>query len=108
MARDTRILTNDPETGIVEYFHYDDVDDTFTIERTQSLELDTFNPELYNRASDVKASRWKGDFHHVASIPMSIYAEWVQTGMIHDQAAIKRWLDDPDNRVFRTKPGRLG
>jgi hypothetical protein len=50
---------------------------------------------------------WKGDMHHVATIPMSIYAELVQKGITRDPARMKQWLNDRDNRVFRIKDGTV-
>ena len=49
-------------------------------------------------------ARW-GDGKRVASIPMAIYWELKRTGVADDQAALRRWLNDPDNRHFRTRPG---
>lgn len=56
---------------------------------------------------------WKGREHLVASIPMPIYQAlrmtWKALGLStkEQQAALKRWLADPDNSKFRTKTGRL-
>lgn len=104
---DSRILGHDPLTGITEIFHYDDTTDEFHIENRQELILDEMNADEYNDVSTKSTTQWKGDMHRVASIPMVIYADMVKTGMIHDQKAMRKWLADPDNRVFRTKPGSL-
>jgi len=48
-----------------------------------------------------------GDQVKVASVPEVIYAEWIATGKDRDAAFIKRWLNDPENRFFRTRPGRV-
>lgn len=56
---------------------------------------------------------WKGREHLVASIPMPIWQAlrmtWKALGLstADQQAALKRWLNDPDNAKFRTKRGRL-
>jgi hypothetical protein len=105
---DSRLLGFDPETGIKETFHYDDTTGKFHIENEQVLDdLGELNTTVYNDVSTKSSTQWKGDMHHVASIPMVVYSEMVKTGMIHDQAALKKWLDDPDNRVFRVKPGSI-
>jgi hypothetical protein len=44
----------------------------------------------------------------VASIPMGVYMELDAKGIARDEKAFARWLDDPDQRAFRTRPGRLG
>lgn len=45
----------------------------------------------------------KDDFGvKVASIPMGVFSQMMKEGKTNDQAYLKRWLNDPDNRVFRT------
>ena len=68
-----------------------------------------------NAAEDNKATfkqfderaDWKGDMHKVASIPMSIFYDLKRKGILDDPVAMKKWLNDPDNRVFRTRPGQV-
>jgi hypothetical protein len=45
--------------------------------------------------------------HKVASIPMNVYFDLKEKGILDDPAALKRWLNDSDNRFFRTKAGRV-
>ena len=104
---DSRILGHDPMTGVPALFHSAAKADPFPIENRQELILDDLNVAEYNDVSTKSTTQWKGNMHRVASIPMVIYADMVKTGMIHDQKALKKWLSDPDNRVFRTKPGSL-
>ena len=102
-----RQLDYDSATGITQWFHYDEItgdiglqtqqDVTAVIEGTKGA----FNPV------DERAS-WKGDVHKVASIPMVIYNELAKiSNNFKDQPAIRKWLNNPDNRVFRTRPGRV-
>ena len=56
-------------------------------------------------------SDWKGDYHRIASVPMQLLYDEnvglnkaVQNG---DDKFISRWLNDSDNRAFRTKEGRV-
>lgn len=51
-------------------------------------------------------ARW-GDGQHVAHIPAVVWAQFVKEGKHTDRAFIKSWLNDPDNRAFRTRPGRI-
>ena len=37
------------------------------------------------------------------TLPYEMKAE----GKLDDQAYMKRWLNDPDNRAFRTRPGEV-
>jgi hypothetical protein len=54
---------------------------------------------------------WKGDgMHHVARIPMVVIEKFkVEQGidLLTDQAAMRQFLNDPDNKYFRTKPGQI-
>jgi hypothetical protein len=57
--------------------------------------------------NDVDERARYGEMDRVASIPLDIYLELDRKGIAKDPVAFKRWLDDPDNRAFRTRPGRL-
>src|SRR4029077_14846388 len=65
------------------------------------------------RVRNAQPDGWKGREHLVASIPMPIWMAlrmtWKVLGLStqEQQAALKRFLMDPDNAKFRTKTGRL-
>jgi len=48
-----------------------------------------------------------GEWSKVASIPMSIYYDLKQQGIVDDPARFKRWLNDGDNKYFRTRGGTV-
>jgi hypothetical protein len=97
----SRLLDYDALTGISEIFHYDETNDTFLIETRQDIEpFVEANKRLYNERQE----RW-GDGQRVARIPNVIYDQFLREGKLQDQAYLRRWLNDPDNRVFRTRPG---
>lgn len=51
---------------------------------------------------------WKGDYHRIASIPLNIFFDQlVEANLQHDDKFISRWLNDSDNRAWRTKEGRV-
>jgi len=57
---------------------------------------------------NVASSGWKGDWHHVASIPKNVVWDKLMDASIQgDEVYISRWLNDSDNAKFRTKVGRL-
>lgn len=100
-----RLFSRDPDTGITRWFHYDAATEECTIHTEQDIEPQLeLNQQMRNNQTSL--DRW-GDGKIVASIPMTIYAEWVATGKIHDQAFVKRWLNDPANRIHRTFAGRV-
>lgn len=55
-------------------------------------------------------ANWKGDWHHVGVIPEYVMEyEWRvnKRKMLTDRDYVKHWLNDPNNRAFRTRPGRI-
>ena len=48
----------------------------------------------------------KDDITHVASIPMVIWRQLQALGITRDENELNKWLDEFDNRVFRTDGGR--
>lgn len=102
---DKKLLSHDPETGISKIFHAED-GDSFVIQTQQSAEaIDSIienNKQAFNDAS----GPW-GNGKVVASIPLSVYWDLKRKGIADDDAAMKRWLNDPDNRLFRTRPGQV-
>jgi len=98
-----RMLSYDPVLGIKRTFHWDDTTDEFLIQTQQdTTDIVEANKAAYNDAPD----RW-GEFTRVASIPISLYFDLKKKGIADDPEAMKRWLNDPDQRFFRTRPGRL-
>lgn len=51
---------------------------------------------------------WRGDWHRVASIPLNVYFDKLAPAVQQsDDGYIRRFLNDSDNRAWRTKEGRL-
>ena len=99
-----RLLSRNPMLGTETYFHYHDENDSMTIETvTDVTDIVEGNKRDFNGSH----GGWRGDMHKVASIPLTKYMELLQAGIVHDKKAFKKWLNDPDNRAFRTKPGRV-
>jgi hypothetical protein len=106
----TRELERIPELGIVRMFHYDPDTDESTIETIQDVESIITASKDEFKEYDERAP-WKGDFHRVASIPLSIFSELQAKGVIENDDPKKKklmaWLNNPDQRAFRTRPGWL-
>jgi len=51
---------------------------------------------------------WAGDWHMIASVPKAIlWDELMPASLQGDDKYLSKWLNDPDNRAFRTKEGRV-
>lgn len=99
-----RLFDVDPLTGSREFFHYDEKNDTYAIETEQNVDaLVESNKRLHNDAPE----HWKGEMHRVASIPMNVYWDLKMRGILDDEKRLRAWLNDPANRYFRTRPGRV-
>lgn len=96
-------MDHDPLTGISHVFYYDDDTDQATImaEQDVSALIDA------NKAEFNQSHGKFGEFAKVASLPLALYRELQQKGILDDAKAFKRWLNDPDNRFFRTRPGNV-
>jgi hypothetical protein len=100
-----KLFDYDPETGTTKWWHYDADKDEATIETEfQVGDLIEANKAQFN-STDERA-RW-GEWSKVASIPMVLFHRLKQQGIIDDPAAMKKWLNAPENRLFRTRPGRV-
>lgn len=105
----SRVLLENPETGITTIHHYDDTTDEITYEDRFDVE------DLFNQNHDEQMLGEVGranPMRKVASIPLPIYYELKRRGIIdeiNDPKGIKlfRWLEDRDHLKFRVWDGRL-
>lgn len=99
-----RVFDTDPLTGITRYWHVKS-DGEFVIETQQQVsDIAEANKRSF-ADTDTKAKY--GDMAKVASIPLNVYYELKRQGIVDDPKAMKKWLNDPDNRVFRTRGGTV-
>jgi hypothetical protein len=51
---------------------------------------------------------WKGDWHKVASIPLNIFHDQLaEASRQDDHRFISNWLNNSDNRAWRSKEGKV-
>lgn len=62
-----------------------------------------------NRAQrNIASPGWKGDWHHVAAVPTNVAWNTIVPASIQgDRRYMRKWLNDGDNRGWRTKEGRV-
>jgi hypothetical protein len=98
------LLDTDPLTGTEHYVDYDETDDVFRFIQHQDVDpLTDWNRKLYNEPK----GRFGETLTRIASLPMPLYMQLKAEGIIDDPVRLKRWLNDPDNRFFRTHPGSM-
>lgn len=101
----SRIVSENAAIGQKQVWHDHD-DGSVTIQTIQSVDgVAEANKQVFNQFDE--RSNWNGEMHRVASIPMSIFYDLKRKGILDDPAAMKKWLNDSENRVFRTRPGQV-
>ena len=101
---DPRIVTQNVDAGTTTYFHWDPSTDGFTLEERQDAEPAI---ELNKLRMNEVGSGWKGELHMVASIPLVVVTDLQRKGIWRDKERLRAWLNERDNRAFRTRPGRV-
>jgi hypothetical protein len=101
----TLFLDSDPMTGRVRYFHTLP-DGRFAIEtRDPSVRaIAEANHEIRKTYDERTPFR---DTDRVASVPMALWIEMRRRGIAQDKKSMRKWLNDPDNRIWRTRPGEV-
>lgn len=104
---DWELIDWDAVTGRTVWRTYDERGRT--VLRTDTPVAATIEENTVARNS--ASAGWKGDYHRIASVPMQLLYDEnlglnkaVQQG---DDAYLKRWLNDSDNRAWRTKEGHV-
>lgn len=100
-----RLFNTDKDQGITRIFHFDDETGLATIQTQQDVTaIIEENKQEYAQVDE--RARW-GEWSRVASIPMSIYFQLKADGKLDDQEYMKKFLNDPDNKYFRTRSGKI-
>jgi hypothetical protein len=106
-----KLLGHDPETGVTEYFHYDETSDTSYVETVQDVSgiLDA-NKNLQNN-DDYTRHGMKEEMWHYASIPIIVQMQWLKEyGMENwpmlpqNKKLLFRLLNSPDYQYLRCTP----
>lgn len=90
--------------------HYDATEDKLHIERVQDVQpILEANKRAYNDAGAFKSEV----FNKKAEIPLVVLLQWLQTRGISyqefmgDDAILRRFLNDTDNKFCLTRPGKV-
>jgi hypothetical protein len=88
-------------------------DEKVVIETAQDVsEIVEDNRRAFNSYDE--RARWSDNLfgNKIASIPLTVIDQLNKDGIMRgfhviDQTRFKHWLNNPDNRAFRTRPGRV-
>ena len=100
-----RLISKNPDTGVEQWYVSDPMEGKFRLETVQTVTPYVEAAKRSFNNTDERA-RW-GDWQKVATIPLSVLSDLKRRGIADEPAKMKRWLNDPDNRYFRTRPGRV-
>ena len=99
----SRLLDFDPVTRVKRMFHPSTDGESFIEEGTQDV---TERLEINKALHGMPRDGW-GEGQRVASIPVVVWEGLLRDGTANDTKKLKAWLNDPDNRAFRTRTGRV-
>jgi hypothetical protein len=102
------VVSADPLTRTVQRLH--DLGDSLYLETVQDVtDIVELNKAKYSMFRHKAVQKWKGEWHEVASFPLSIYFDLLKHGLFDRgrEAEMKAWVNDPENIHFRTRPGRI-
>ena len=89
--------------GVETAVHTEDGDGKFHVTKNQDVQP-TLDYTKYLREQPVDR---KAEDRHIAEIPPVLAAKLIRDGILGDSKAILKWLDKPENKVFKTVEGRL-
>lgn len=110
-----KLFDHNPDFGVTRWAYLDPEKDEIHIETVQDA---TAIIEANKRAmadSGGRNARYNDGMHHVATLPISVLEDLMAKGILKvgkngDGEGNKRWkawLNDPDNRFFRTREGKV-
>jgi hypothetical protein len=102
-------LDNDAQSLIYNFIHHDKANNTQIVGTQQNVQP-ILDAAKQRRSHFDERARWQGDWHHVAHIPLVDYFQMLYAVDRDEQAfqkAIKIYLNDPDKKNYRTRPGRV-
>jgi hypothetical protein len=104
-------MTEKIHNGITQTEFKDDGDQLIVTQKQDITDIIEANKADYN-ATDAKTSWGDTLNNRVARIPLTVFAELEKQGItrgftILDMKRFKDWLNNPENRVFRTRAGRI-
>lgn len=102
---DGRLIDYDPHTGIADKYY--EIDGQWYLDTQQDVEdIIEINKAEFNSV-DERSRHQSETFNRVARLPLTVMADLERRGILQDQERFRAWLNDRDNLVFRTRPGKV-
>lgn len=110
-----KLFDQNDELGITRWAYLDDEKDELHIETVQDYTpIIEANKRAMNDSGGRRA-RYNDGMHHVATLPLNLLEKLMADGILKvgkngDGEGNKRWkawLNDPENRFFRTREGKI-
>ncbi len=104
-----RLLARDPDAGRTEWYWSNPDDGKIAIQTEWDVNPIAEDCKGIYNTFDERAP-WKGDWHHVACIPMAVIEdEWRRNrrNLLVDKDYVRHWCNKSENRAFRIRPGRV-
>ena len=105
-------MSNTISNGITDTSFVDNGDELVILKSQDISGILEMNKREY--AAQDERKRWSDDAfgNKVASIPLTVFSELEKQGITRGFAVIDKkrfnaWLNNPDNRAFRTRAGRI-
>ena len=90
---------------------YEHNDGRVTFDTVQDVEpILEYNKMMMNEYGDKLTPGKRGTWHKVASVPVNVWEQWLldtDNAIQKDKKLLSKYLNDPDNRFFRTSPTNL-
>jgi hypothetical protein len=101
-----RLFSHNAALGITTYAHVDEDSDRIVLEKVAD-ETALLEALQRKRNGFTSFDRMGDGLQQVAEVPMHEYAKWLADGRDKDQAFIRRWVNDPENRRYRVRDMRI-
>jgi hypothetical protein len=104
-----RLIRTDPVRGVSVYLDIDATSGDFVFTEVQRVA--GLQTRINSQANDWRMGSLIGDtqrhVQQVAELPAIVVHRLMREGIWRDEKAMRKWLNDRDNRAFRTTGGRI-
>ena len=96
---------SEADNGVKQRAHWDKIDEKLIVESTQDIAPILKKNKAERNEFDIQHNselKYKEGWTKVATIPNIIIDKLMKAGVWGDKKAMKKWLNDPDQKAFRT------